>query len=60
MIRAEVDEQSLVHPLATGSEAYYTFESGDSVLMTLPDGKRLAIIPMDDTVRILDSGGSAR
>lgn len=43
MIRAEVDEQSLVHPLATGSEAYYTFESGDSVLMTLPDGKRLML-----------------
>lgn len=43
MIRAEVDEQSLVHPLATGSEAYYTFASGDSVLMTLPDGKRLML-----------------
>ena len=42
-IRAEVDEQSLVHPLATGAEAYYTFESGDSVLMTLPDGKRLML-----------------
>ena len=43
MIRAEVDEESIVHPLATGSEAYYTFESGDSVLMTLPDGKRLML-----------------
>ena len=43
LVRAEVDEQSLVHPLATGSEAYYTFESGDSVLMTLPDGKRLLL-----------------
>lgn len=43
MIRAEVDEQSIVHPLATGSEAYYTFESGDSVLMTLPDGQRLVL-----------------
>lgn len=43
MIRAEVDEQALVHPLATGSEAYYTFASGDSVLMTLPDGKRLML-----------------
>jgi hypothetical protein len=32
-----------VHPLATGSEAYYTFQSGDSVLMTLPDGKRLML-----------------
>jgi len=41
MVRAEVDERSMVHPLATGSEAYYTFASGDSVSMTLPDGKRI-------------------
>lgn len=43
LVRAEVDETELVHPLATGSEAYYTFASGDSVLMTLPDGKRILL-----------------
>ena len=33
----------LVHPVAEGSEAYFTFASGDSVLMTLPDGKRITL-----------------
>jgi hypothetical protein len=38
--RASVDEnQGLVHPLAEGAEAYYTYESGDSVSFTLPGGK---------------------
>lgn len=33
----------LVHPVAAGSEAYFTFASGDSVIMTLPDGKRITL-----------------
>ena len=33
----------LVHPVAEGSEAYFTFATGDSVLMTLPDGKRITL-----------------
>ena len=33
----------LVHPVAEGSEAYFTFASGDSVIMTLPDGKRITL-----------------
>ncbi len=43
LARAEVDERELVHPIAEGSEAYYTFETGDSVLMTLPDGRRITL-----------------
>lgn len=39
----EVNERDLVHPLAIGSEAYYTYASGDSVTMVLPDGKRLQL-----------------
>jgi hypothetical protein len=30
----------LIHPLATGAEAYYRFRSGDSVSFLLPDGTR--------------------
>lgn len=41
--RAEVDDRELVHPLAIGSEAYYTFETGDSASMTLPDGTRIVL-----------------
>ncbi|HEX7977342.1 MAG TPA: hypothetical protein VF461_01970 [Gemmatimonadaceae bacterium] len=40
----DVDEQeAIVHPLATGSEAYYTFESGDSATFRLPDGKTIRL-----------------
>jgi hypothetical protein len=41
--RAEVDERQLVHPLATGAEAYYTYASGDSARMRLPDGSVVRI-----------------
>lgn len=41
--RAEVNEDDLVHPLATGAEAYYTYETGDSVSMTLPDGQVITL-----------------
>jgi hypothetical protein len=41
--RAQVDDGAIVHPLAEGAEAYYTFEAGDSVSFTLPDGKKTRI-----------------
>jgi hypothetical protein len=31
----------IVHPIAEGSEAFFTFESGETISMTLPDGTRL-------------------
>ncbi|MBX3174028.1 MAG: hypothetical protein KF709_06415 [Gemmatimonadaceae bacterium] len=33
----------LVHPVAEGSEAYFTFRSGDSITIALPDGKRITL-----------------
>jgi len=36
-VRAQVDEREIVNPLADGSEAYYTFSSGDSASFTLPN-----------------------
>ena len=41
--RAEVDDREFVHPIAEGAEAYYTYEVGDSVIMSLPDGKRITL-----------------
>jgi hypothetical protein len=35
--RSSVDEREFVHPLARGSEAYYQYESGDSIDIRLPD-----------------------
>ena len=36
--RAQVDESEFVHPIADGAEAYYTYETGDSVSFRLPQG----------------------
>ncbi len=46
LARAEVNENEIVHPLGIGAEAYYTYETGDSVQMTLPDGQRLTLREM--------------
>lgn len=43
LARAEVDDRDLVHPIATGSEAYYRYASGDSLIFTLPDGARITL-----------------
>jgi len=43
LAEAEVDETQFVHPIAEGAEAYYTYETGDSVIMALPDGKRITL-----------------
>ncbi|MEO7084356.1 MAG: hypothetical protein ABI442_05200 [Gemmatimonadaceae bacterium] len=37
-IRSTVNESDMVHPLADGSEAYYTYQTGDSISFKLPDG----------------------
>ncbi|HTI62438.1 MAG TPA: ShlB/FhaC/HecB family hemolysin secretion/activation protein [Gemmatimonadaceae bacterium] len=39
LARAQVDETEIVHPIAEGAEAYYTYETGDSLSIKLPDGK---------------------
>lgn len=51
LAKAEVDERELVHPIAEGSEAYYTFATGDSIIMTLPDGKRITLRELRITAR---------
>lgn len=35
IVTAEVDERRTINPLATGSEAYYTYATGDSTVMVL-------------------------
>jgi len=46
---AEVNDRSLVNPIAFGSEAYYTYATGDSVSFRLPDGRTIQLMEM--TVR---------
>ena len=42
--RATVNENDgIIHPLADGAEAYYTYESGDSVTFRLPSGNAIQL-----------------
>ena len=42
--RATVNENDgIIHPLADGAEAYYTYESGDSVTFRLPSGNAIEL-----------------
>jgi len=43
MVKSQVDERDMVHPLAEGAEAYYTYAVGDSVAFRLPDGKTIEL-----------------
>jgi hemolysin secretion/activation protein ShlB/FhaC/HecB len=49
--QAEVDENDLIHPLATGAEAYYRYATGDSLSFRLPDGKTVAVRELRITAR---------
>jgi hypothetical protein len=41
--RAQVDESEIVNPVADGAEAYYTYQTGDSISFRLPDGKTVQL-----------------
>jgi hypothetical protein len=41
--KADVEASEIVHPLARGAEAYYTYASGDVVSFQLPGGRKIEI-----------------
>jgi hypothetical protein len=41
--KADVQDSDIIHPLARGAEAYYTYAVGDSVSFQLPGGRRIEI-----------------
>jgi hypothetical protein len=45
------DESVFMHPLEAGAEAYYRYASGDSVRLTLPDGRALRLREVRVTAR---------
>lgn len=49
--REEVNENDLLHPLATGAEAYYRYKSGDSLQIRLPDGRQIQLRELEITAR---------
>ena len=44
----------VVHPLAEGSDSVYRYESGDTLTLSLPDGRRLQTIQLDILPREVD------
>ena len=49
--RTDVDEREMLHPLANGAEAYYRYQTGDSVRMRLPDGRVISLRELRITAR---------
>jgi hypothetical protein len=43
LAKKDVSEDEVIHPLATGAEAYYTYATGDSVSFQLPGGKTIQL-----------------
>ncbi len=43
LAKADIEASEIVHPLARGAEAYYTYASGDSVSFQMPGGRRIEI-----------------
>ncbi|MGI8547296.1 MAG: hypothetical protein ACR2M1_08170, partial [Gemmatimonadaceae bacterium] len=43
LAQADVSASSMIHPLAAGSEAYYTYATGDSLSLQLPGGRRILV-----------------
>lgn len=41
--QVSVDEGSFIHPIAAGAEAYYKYETGDSVIYTLGDDRKITL-----------------
>ncbi|HEY4139442.1 MAG TPA: hypothetical protein VGN65_13350, partial [Casimicrobiaceae bacterium] len=43
LARAQVDESEIVNPIADGAEAYYTYQTGDSLSFTLPNKTKIQL-----------------
>ena len=50
--RPDVNENSMINPLANGAEAYYTYRSNDLTKIRLPDGDTLLVRQIDVRPRI--------
>lgn len=49
--KANVDENDIIHPLASGAEAYYHFQIGDSMSFRLQDGRAIRLVELEFRAR---------
>jgi hypothetical protein len=43
LAKADIEDSEIIHPLARGAEAYYTYATGDSVSFRLPGGRTIQL-----------------
>lgn len=48
------DDFWFAHPLAEGADTLYRFRSGDTLTLSLPDGRRLEVVQLDVLPRVAD------
>lgn len=51
VVKTDVDERDIIHPLARGAERFYRYETGDSASITLPDGRVISLRELRITAR---------
>lgn len=51
VVKADVDDRELIHPIANGAEAYYRYAAGDSITIRLTDGREVRLRELRITAR---------
>ncbi len=51
VVKSDIDEREVIHPLANGAETYYTYATGDSVDITLDGGRVIKLRELRITAR---------
>jgi hypothetical protein len=51
MVKTEVDDRDIIHPLARGAERFYRYETGDSADITLAEGRTIRLRELRITAR---------
>ncbi len=51
VVKSDIDEREVIHPLANGAETYYTYATGDSVDITLDGGRVIRLRELRITAR---------
>ncbi len=51
VVKSDVDEREMIHPLARGAEYYYRYATGDSIDITLQEGRVIRVRELRITAR---------
>ena len=51
VVKTDIDEREVIHPIANGAEAYYKYASGDSINITVDGGRVIKLRELKITAR---------